>query len=242
MKHFGSRDEILNRHCYNAHTLDHSVAKDVCKRIVPVTQVVRFETKCLEVYGNLSSVSWVCHQLMVIFSQDFDSCWCCSRQNSLQSFSLSLSLLLSIHHYSHNCFSGVVVFGVAMSWRWLGRSLVWLGKVCMHTLHNWICHMNVSMQLFQCFFGDFCWDLCWVFKDLGGGTSGHADDALGSFQVQGLLPRVRKTGATCGCRGSARDARSLPDNVEEIHAASWTKKVKGIHGGHCSWRKFILNS
>lgn len=129
-----------------------SVAKDVCKRIVPATQVVRFETKCLEVYGNLSSVSWVCHQLMVIFFQDFDSCWCCSRQNSLQSFSLSLSLLLSIHHYSHNCFSGVVVFGVAMSWRWLGRSLVRLGKVCMHTLHNWICHINVSMQLFSMFF------------------------------------------------------------------------------------------
>jgi len=86
------------------------------------------------------------------------------------------------------------------------------------------------------FFGDFVefWPL--FFKDLGGGTSGHtdADDALGSFQVQGFLPRVRKTGATCGCRGSARDARSLPDNVEEIHAASWTKKVKGIHGGHCS--------
>ena len=142
------------------------VAKDVCKRIVPATQVVRFETKCLEVYGNLSSVSWVCHQLMVIFSQDFDSCWCCSRQDSLQSLSLSHPLLLSIHHYSHNCFSGVVVFGVAMSWRWLGRSLVRLGKVCMHTLQNWICHINVSMIInaaFSMFFGDFCWVFCRCF-------------------------------------------------------------------------------
>lgn len=150
MKHFGSRDEILNRHCYNAHTLD----RKRCKGCVQTHSTSNTDCEIWDkMLGSLRQFEFGFMSLSStygLFSQDFDSCWCCSRQNSLQSFSLSLSLLLSIHHYSHNCFSGVV-FGVAMSWRWLGRSLVRLGKVCMHTLHNWICHINVSMQLFQCF-------------------------------------------------------------------------------------------
>lgn len=130
-----------------------SVAKDVRKRIVPATQVVRFETKCLELYGNLSSVSWVCHQCMVIFSQDFDNCWCCSRQNSLQSFSLSLSLLLSIHHYTHK-----LLFWSRPSWgchvMTMTRKI--LGKIA-SGLHAYTTQLNLSYLMNQCrFFNGFC--------------------------------------------------------------------------------------